>query len=67
MTPLQKYQQDLTRHDFHYDAAQEFAVACLAFLQNPPSAPLPECESAADSRLVIGLTDVLRRVIGADA
>lgn len=29
MTPLQKYQQDLTRHDFHYDAAQEFAVVQL--------------------------------------
>ena len=49
------------------NAAREFAAACLAFLQNPPSAPLPECESAADSRLVTGLTDVLRRVIGAVA
>jgi hypothetical protein len=49
------------------NAAQEFADACLAFLQNPPSAPLPECESAADSRLVTALSDVLRRVIGADS
>ena len=49
------------------NAAQEFAAACLAFLQNPPAAPLPECESVADSRLVTGLTDVLRRVVGADA
>ena len=49
------------------NAAQEFAAACLAFLQNPPSTPLPECESAADSRLVTALTDVLRRFIGADA
>ena len=49
------------------NAAQEFAAACLAFLQNPPAAPLPECESPADSRLVTGLTDVLRRVVGADA
>ncbi|GAA0548204.1 cell division protein ZapE [Rheinheimera aquimaris] len=29
MTPLLKYQQDLTRDDFHYDAAQEFAVTQL--------------------------------------
>ena len=49
------------------NASQEFAAACLAFLHNPPAAPLPECESAADSRLVTGLTDVLRRVVGADA
>jgi cell division protein ZapE len=29
MTPLQKYQQDLSRDDFQYDAAQEFAVLQL--------------------------------------
>jgi cell division protein ZapE len=29
MTPLQKYQQDLTRDDFQYDAAQEYAVSQL--------------------------------------
>ncbi len=29
MTPLEKYQQDLTRDDFQYDAAQEFAVVQL--------------------------------------
>ncbi|MDP5150369.1 cell division protein ZapE [Rheinheimera baltica] len=29
MTPLQKYQQDLTRDDFQHDAAQEFAVLQL--------------------------------------
>ncbi|MBZ9612228.1 cell division protein ZapE [Rheinheimera maricola] len=29
MTPVQKYQQDLARTDFQYDAAQEFAVAQL--------------------------------------
>jgi cell division protein ZapE len=34
MTPLQKYQQDLTRDDFQYDAAQENAVAQLQRLYN---------------------------------
>ncbi|GAB2917694.1 cell division protein ZapE [Rheinheimera gaetbuli] len=29
MTPLEKYQQDLTRSDFHHDAAQAFAVSQL--------------------------------------
>ncbi|MDR6982114.1 cell division protein ZapE [Rheinheimera pacifica] len=29
MTPLEKYQQDLTRDDFQHDAAQAFAVAQL--------------------------------------
>ena len=29
LTPLQKYQQDLTRDDFSYDAAQENAVKHL--------------------------------------
>jgi cell division protein ZapE len=29
MTPIQQYQQDLTRDDFQYDAAQEFAVTQL--------------------------------------
>lgn len=34
MTPLEKYQQDLTRDDFQYDAAQEFAVMQLQRLYN---------------------------------
>ncbi|CAM3673189.1 cell division protein ZapE [Rheinheimera salexigens] len=29
MTPIEKYQQDLTRDDFQYDAAQEYAVKQL--------------------------------------
>ncbi|MBU1312293.1 MAG: AFG1 family ATPase [Gammaproteobacteria bacterium] len=29
MTPIEKYQQDLTRSDFHQDAAQAFAVSQL--------------------------------------
>ena len=29
LTPLQKYQQDLTRDDFSYDSAQENAVKHL--------------------------------------
>lgn len=42
MTPLQKYQQDLLREDFHYDAAQEHAVKQLQrlfddFIQRPPA------------------------------
>lgn len=49
------------------NAAHAFAAACLAFLQNPPSAPLPECESAADSRLVTSLSKVLGRIVGGDA
>lgn len=49
------------------NAAHAFAAACLAFLQNPPSAPLPECESAADSRLVTSLSKVLGRIVGVDA
>ncbi|MEY3764411.1 MAG: hypothetical protein RLZ42_1071 [Armatimonadota bacterium] len=49
------------------NAAQEFAAACLAFLQNPPAAPLPECDSAADSRLVTSLSKVLGRIAGVDA
>ena len=47
--------------------AQEFAVACLGFLQNPPNVPLPECESAADNRLVTSLSKVLGRIVGVDA
>lgn len=44
MTPLQKYQQDLLREDFHYDAAQEHAVKQLQrlfddFIQRPPAKP----------------------------
>lgn len=43
MTPLLKYQQDLTRDDFHYDAAQEFAVTQLQrlyddFISHKPAA-----------------------------
>ena len=34
MTPIEKYQQDLTRDDFQYDAAQEFAVTQLQRLYN---------------------------------
>ena len=49
------------------NAAQEFAAACLAFLQKPPTVPLPECESAADSRLVTSLSKVLGRIVGSDA
>ena len=47
--------------------AQEFAVACLGLLQNPPNVPLPECESAADSRLITSLSMVLGRIVGVDA
>jgi cell division protein ZapE len=41
MTPAEKYQQDLTKADFQYDAAQEYAVAQLQrlydeFVQNRP-------------------------------
>lgn len=41
MTPLKKYQQDLTRPDFHHDAAQEYAVKQLQrlfddFINRPP-------------------------------
>ncbi|MDX3773452.1 cell division protein ZapE [Chromatiaceae bacterium AAb-1] len=44
MTPLQKYQQDLTRDDFHYDAAQEYAVQQLQrlfddFVHKAPEKP----------------------------
>ena len=44
MTPLQKYQQDLTRDDFQHDAAQEFAVKQLQrlfddFVKRKPAAP----------------------------
>jgi hypothetical protein len=49
------------------NAAQEFAAACLAFLDKPPTVPLPECESAADSRLVTSLSKVLGRIVGVDA
>jgi len=49
------------------NAAQEFAAACLAFLQKPPMVPLPECESAADSRLVTSLSKVLGCIVGVDA
>lgn len=38
MTPLQKYQQDLTRDDFQYDPAQEYAVAQLQRLYDDLSA-----------------------------
>lgn len=34
MTPLEKYQQDLQREDFHYDVAQEYAVQQLQRLYN---------------------------------
>lgn len=39
---IEKYQQDLTRPDFHHDAAQEFAVKQLQrlfddFVRRPPS------------------------------
>lgn len=41
MTPLEKYQQDLTRADFHHDTAQEHAVKQLQrlfddFIARPP-------------------------------
>jgi hypothetical protein len=49
------------------NTTQEFAAACLAFLQNPPADSLPKCDSAADSRLVTSLRKVLGRVIGEDA
>lgn len=44
MTPLQKYQQDLTRDDFQHDAAQEFAVQQLQrlfddFVKRKPATP----------------------------
>ncbi len=44
MTPLEKYQQDLNREDFHYDAAQEFAVQQLQrlfddFVKKTPEKP----------------------------
>mgnify|MGYP005840669083 FL=1 len=44
MTPLEKYQQDLKRADFHYDAAQEFAVKQLQrlfddYINRPPYKP----------------------------
>ncbi|MDP5206191.1 AFG1/ZapE family ATPase, partial [Alishewanella sp. SMS9] len=42
MTPLEKYQQDLLRPDFHLDAAQENAVKQLQrlfddFISRPPA------------------------------
>jgi hypothetical protein len=49
------------------NSAQEFAVACLGFLQNPPNVPLPECESAVDSRLITSLIKVLGRIVGVHA
>lgn len=42
MTPLQKYQQDLTRDDFHYDAAQEYAVQQLQRLFDDFVKKIPE-------------------------
>ncbi|CAM5214313.1 cell division protein ZapE [Alishewanella longhuensis] len=44
MTPLKKYQQDLTRPDFHHDAAQEYAVKQLQrlfddFVSRPATKP----------------------------
>ena len=43
LTPLQKYQQDLTRDDFSYDQAQENAVKHLQLLYDyliaPPEKP----------------------------
>ena len=39
LTPLQKYQQDLTRDDFSYDAAQENAVKHLQRLYDELTAP----------------------------
>lgn len=41
MTPWQKYQQDLTRDDFHHDAAQENAVRHLQRLYDDLTAPPP--------------------------
>lgn len=48
-------------------AAQQFADACLSFLQNPPASALPECESAATSRVVKSLYELLRNVAGVHA
>ena len=42
MTPWQKYQQDLTRDDFHYDAAQENAVRHLQRLYDDLTTSKPE-------------------------
>lgn len=42
MTPLEKYQQDLTRDDFQYDAAQEFAVRQLQRLYDDMLRQQPE-------------------------
>ncbi|MEO3866244.1 cell division protein ZapE [Rheinheimera fenheensis] len=42
MTPLEKYQQDLTRDDFQYDAAQEFAVRQLQRLYDDMLRQEPE-------------------------
>lgn len=41
MTPWQKYQQDLTRDDFHHDAAQENAVRHLQRLYDDLTAQPP--------------------------
>ena len=42
LSPLEKYQQDLTRDDFQYDAAQENAVKHLQRLYDDLQAkPLP--------------------------
>lgn len=45
MTPLQKYQLDLTRTDFQYDAAQEFAVTQLQRLYNDLISHKPASDS----------------------
>lgn len=42
MTPLEKYQLDLTRDDFQYDAAQEFAVRQLQRLYDDMLRQQPE-------------------------
>ena len=48
-------------------SAHHFAEACLAFLQNPPTTPLPEIDSAADSRLVTSLNELLTKAAGVQA
>ncbi|HAW92441.1 TPA: cell division protein ZapE, partial [Candidatus Azambacteria bacterium] len=45
MTPAEKYQQDLTRPDFHHDTAQEYAVKQLQRLYDDFVQKLPQSQS----------------------
>ncbi|MBL4583972.1 MAG: AFG1 family ATPase [Pseudomonadales bacterium] len=52
MTPIEKYQTDLTREDFNYDPAQETAVKQLQDLYERLTAPEPPASRGLLNRLI---------------